>query len=1749
MKTAKKCFALALAFVLTLSAASALPARTARADAGGPVQVWYYDMPGWDAASQTLGDWYCLADDWAGHDNPGDPDNYWGPMPLHGAPGDGQFSYTFNGTGFEYYSSGGWINDSMDLLIDGELAWRFNWGDNRDGCIYSNMDLAPGEHTVTLKGNGNFLYFMIYGGGEDSGGAAVTGVSLDKTSASVAVGKTTQLTATVEPSDAADKAVSWKSSNEDIATVSQTGLVTAEAEGEADITATTDDGGFSAVCAVTVTPAASGGSLPTGNLLAWWDMDNLTGNTEYDKIGDAYDAVTDGADTEGVCNGALAFNGSSTMIDVARTLDGDTSVLDSAGVSVWINPASLPPAVYGNKYDNESILSSTEVNPDPEQYWLCAQGAFALELTPAGAIVARLWDNGGGAPIITAGSGFGSGVYDYGTFTTDDDVIKPNEWQNVAFSYDIGTQEATIYVNGTALVTATYSTAIQPDFNGLEIGMRSGPYAQGANYFNGSMDELMIYGRALSASDIAQIIAYDGSGYVAVPGATGLTVSGNAAVGETLTGSFRPTNGATTADSAYQWYSADTAAGEKTAIIGAESDTYTLTGGDAGKYIFFAVTPSDGETTGAAVYSSAFGPVKAAPSGLTLPDGAIAHWLLDDITDGGVLDEVSGVRDAITNGAAVAGVKDGGVGFAGDTQIAAAQVATTAGGDTLGAMTVSMWIKPTATNVQQLLFGAGDLNIQSNNGSFMIFLADGQIAAGISDGSWNGCTSDMLSDGRWSQILSSGANSVKASVWQNITVTYDNGAGAAPGVVQIYIDGKLKNSGTYAQENYPRPADVANIVIGAGAVTDGWGVANAAAGYGGAMDEALIYGRVLDASEVAQVYDYAKDGAAAAPTGLPADALAHWDMNDTQGGTLAYDSVNDVDNAIANGAAGEGVKDGGVDFTGGAAVADSTQIAAAQVGAAAGGDLGALSVSLWINPSTTSGQQLLFGTSGMNMQAGDGSFVILLADGQIAAGISDSSWNGCTSDMIPGGYWGYGWYPDGGTPHGMLLASGANSVKPGVWQNVTVTYDQGTGVEQIYMDGVLLNSGTYTYNPSLVSVANVVIGAGVVTDQAWVATSVGGYSGAMDEVMIYGRVLNPLEAGQIYDYAKDGVGPAAPSAWGVSVTYAGTAAIGTELTGVYTYNSADGEAEGASAYQWYRSLSSGSSGKSAIPGATGKTYTLTGDDSGNYVFFGVTPVSESGAKGIEAVSAGVYLRVSDGGNYIPLKPNMMTETAVGTYSPVLYAKDGFQWNGDFDSNYTQYTGVHIPVAGSNNPVSGISGDSDCSGDAYFAYDDNNFYMGVKVLDDTHTPGPVGRNWDGDGLQFAFADCAFASFRSEFGVALQSDGTFDIERDSDGMAVLTKDAIGMNFWRDEATHCTYYELCIPWMAVMSGPPPEGSTQRFTVAINDKDGDSGRGYVAWTDGIVSTKSIQDLANIELIPKETDPWSAWISGPAQVNAGTSGQYTLYVPNYSSETFAADVDLPEYTGTYQTHIEVPPGYAYKQVFTVYVPSDMDIHANITPVSGKAKTALLHVTAVLGAGDISDMFTDLETNILPALQELIGNVNAAGLTTQYEDIDATILGQYIVLGREDLANNRADRAQYIALTLYQLAAGATADLNAYLNGTKTPLESPTYVTPADAAGGAKPSSESYSMMGPTTDGERPIYFTGYGMFDRVIHDVPLFPQLGTNIVDVNFGPSGVIMQPGAMTSWGTWYDTGSSVYPPVFALDDTTSTDGNYSV
>lgn len=96
----------------------------------------------------------------------------------------------------------------------------------------------------------------------------VTAITLNKTNATVGVGNTIQLTATVSPDNASNKSVTWTSANSSVASVNSTGQVKGVGTGTTIITCQSNDGtGVKAQCTVTVSAVSNGStdSKPTNN--------------------------------------------------------------------------------------------------------------------------------------------------------------------------------------------------------------------------------------------------------------------------------------------------------------------------------------------------------------------------------------------------------------------------------------------------------------------------------------------------------------------------------------------------------------------------------------------------------------------------------------------------------------------------------------------------------------------------------------------------------------------------------------------------------------------------------------------------------------------------------------------------------------------------------------------------------------------------------------------------------------------------------------------------------------------------------------------------------------------------------------------------------------------------------------------------------------------------------------------------------------------------------------------------------------------------------------------------------------------------------------------------------------------------------------------------------------------------------------------------------------------------------------------
>ena len=190
---------------------------------------------------------------------------------------------------------------------------------------------------------------------------AVTEVRLDKTATTLFEGDTEELMATVMPENATDKGIEWKSDNESVATVSQTGLVTALKDGSATITVITNDGGFSASCEVTVKKkviAVTGVKLSAASMtLREGDKGTLTATVEpanaTNKNVEWWTSdldVVSVTSTSGGSNGYVEARGAGKATVTVKTEDGEFS----ASCEITVEKKEVP--VTGIALDQSSLL-------------------------------------------------------------------------------------------------------------------------------------------------------------------------------------------------------------------------------------------------------------------------------------------------------------------------------------------------------------------------------------------------------------------------------------------------------------------------------------------------------------------------------------------------------------------------------------------------------------------------------------------------------------------------------------------------------------------------------------------------------------------------------------------------------------------------------------------------------------------------------------------------------------------------------------------------------------------------------------------------------------------------------------------------------------------------------------------------------------------------------------------------------------------------------------------------------------------------------------------------------------------------------------------------------------------------------------------------------------------------------------------------------------------------------------------------
>jgi len=203
----------------------------------------------------------------------------------------------------------------------------------------------------------------------------------------------------------------------------------------------------------------------SGGLVGWWTFDGRNiGNIAADSSGQRNDGKitnmsTTTAATPGKIGQGLTFNGGSNYVNVG----GNSSVLNLTGnfsMSVWFRTATT----------NTLMLVNKTSGPASNGYEIYTQN---------GNIYSRINSN--------------NGTQNVSPLTYND-----NKWHHATITFD-GTTHA-LYIDGIQVISHSDSAPVSNTSAPLEIGARVG-----ALNFSGTLDDVRIYNRALSAAEVKQL--------------------------------------------------------------------------------------------------------------------------------------------------------------------------------------------------------------------------------------------------------------------------------------------------------------------------------------------------------------------------------------------------------------------------------------------------------------------------------------------------------------------------------------------------------------------------------------------------------------------------------------------------------------------------------------------------------------------------------------------------------------------------------------------------------------------------------------------------------------------------------------------------------------------------------------------------------------------------------------------------------------------------------------------------------------------------------------------------------------------------------------------------------------------------------------------------------------------------------------------------------------------------------------------
>ena len=229
--------------------------------------------------------------------------------------------------------------------------------------------------------------------------------------------------------------------------------------------------------------------LNTTGLVAYWKLDETSGTTAYDSVGDDHGTLMNGPVwTEGKIGGALEFDGQNDLINVGDQADLE---LQELTLSFWAQ-LDNPSGSFQGGIAKGNVFGTV--------YYISYRISFHLGTVRAGV-------------TNTSDQYFG----DLGS-------VSDNDWH--LYTMTVGNGDVTLYIDGQFEFTVPYTGPI--DYTKVQNRFLIGAEYDGDYSFDGKMDDIRVYNVALSYEEVNELYQYG----IVEPNLIGLEIEGPNEVAE-----------------------------------------------------------------------------------------------------------------------------------------------------------------------------------------------------------------------------------------------------------------------------------------------------------------------------------------------------------------------------------------------------------------------------------------------------------------------------------------------------------------------------------------------------------------------------------------------------------------------------------------------------------------------------------------------------------------------------------------------------------------------------------------------------------------------------------------------------------------------------------------------------------------------------------------------------------------------------------------------------------------------------------------------------------------------------------------------------------------------------------------------------------------------------------------------------------------------------------------------------------------